>query len=323
MSRRTFPPDLDRLARDRAAHQGGFIRDDQLVELGATPGYIRSRRELGLFVRRRPHVFLIGAPPSAVADQAWEPVLSVGRDAAVTGALALSLDGIHVRGVAPKVRVITGTHVPPSTSRDIIQSTTFAGEPIRYAASGLPTTTIERAILELGTETRNKWHVVNACHEAAFKGQLDLALLHERIEVSSRRHGLVAVREGVELYEAGGAVTASDAERRFLELLIAMGVPRAKLNQWVRVHGVSFRVDALWSSIKACIEVDAPPHLRPPNRIDDQTRDRLLDHLGYVRLRIDAADLTLRRQALVTAIWDFLYAAAARAGVDLMSLERF
>ncbi|MEJ2503618.1 MAG: DUF559 domain-containing protein, partial [Gemmatimonadota bacterium] len=82
-------------------------------------------------------------------------------------------------------------------------------------------------------------------------GRVDPDRLRERIRRLGRRPGAARLRE-VAFGDGGAALTRSEAESRFLDLVRRSGLPQPDTN--VRVHGRE--VDFLWRGEGVVVEVD-------------------------------------------------------------------
>jgi very-short-patch-repair endonuclease len=61
----------------------------------------------------------------------------------------------------------------------------------------------------------------------------------------------------------------------------------------VKVEGIE--VDFHWPDRKLVIEIDGPPHLRPPSKVDDPARDAQLAAAGYTVLRCKSEKDAVRK----------------------------
>lgn len=123
-------------------------------------------------------------------------------------------------------------------------------------------------------------------HEAAFRGLLDVRGVERAISIHRNRRSNPTLVRAFELHRAGSAGTRSRLEDRFLRLLFAAGLPEPDVNIDVPVLDGAVRVDFSWRAARMCVELDAPGHDRPANRVDDPRRDERLRAAGFEVLRV-------------------------------------
>ena len=99
--------------------------------------------------------------------------------------------------------------------------------------------------------------------------------------------------------ETSPALTRSEAERRFLHLLRAAGIPPTDTN--VRLG--AYEVDFLWRSERLVVEVDGYAYHSTRAAFErDRRRDADLQALGYRVLRVTWRQLVEEREAVIACV---------------------
>ncbi len=274
----------------------------QLLDAGYSKRMVSDRVAQGLFERRGKGVLqLVGAEPS------WEQsllaaVMAAGPTAAASHRSASRLWGFrtvdHDIEVAVRFpRRVAANDATIHRSRDL--------EPDDVTeVNGIPTTTPERTICDLGlifpeTEVRRILH-----HAIATELVLprDLWMMRQRTSKQGRNGTGVLERVLNALPEDAG-VAESGLEVLFLEICERFGVPRPVPQLPVRVAGRNFRVDFAWPSARVFVEVDGFAfHSTPDQLAHDSTRQNLLVAQGWTPLRFTNKDLTEQPAATARSV---------------------
>jgi very-short-patch-repair endonuclease len=208
---------------------------------------VRQRRAQIRRVHRGVYTVNRGAEPELFRETA--ALLAYGEHAALShltairlwGLLALAPDEVHVTIVGRWGRARPGILVH--------RSHTLTRKQVTHVR-GLPVTTPERALLD-SAPLLTKYELGRAFDEAISLGVIshtkiaNLALRHRGHPGQGRLAALVEQRRLP-------AVTESEGERRFLELMRMAGLPMPRTQ--VRMHG--FRVDAYWPQARFAVEID-------------------------------------------------------------------
>jgi very-short-patch-repair endonuclease len=97
----------------------------------------------------------------------------------------------------------------------------------------------------------------------------------------ARGRRLGVLTKALELNARGSAGTRSALEDRFLELVLANGLPEPEVNVMVEGYEVDFLSDRL------VVEIDGPGHTRARARREDRERDARLRAAGHAVRRVD------------------------------------
>ena len=186
------------------------------------------------------------------------------------------------------------------------------GVPRRYARAeagqtidvrGVPVTTPERTVLDLGTEL-TAHQICHVIHELTFLRVLDLRLLEDALEQRRGGRGTAVVRKALRLYRAGSAGTRSFSEDHLLEGVHRtrrIGEPIVNNRNAVDIHGIE--PDFAWPDARLIVEVDgASGHDQPGKRAHDRQRDAALAAQGWLVIRFDAQRVRRDRAAVIREI---------------------
>ena len=154
-------------------------------------------------------------------------------------------------------------------------------------------TSVARTLVDLA-DVLTQRRLADAIHEAEVQRRFDLVEIQAVLDRVPGRTGEGRLRRVLAAYDAP-ALTRSEAERRFLDLCAANGLPRPETN----VSIARYEVDFLWRRADVAVEVDgaAAHHTRRAFHAD-RRRDRVLAAHGIHVLRITWRDLTREPRAL-------------------------
>jgi hypothetical protein len=121
----------------------------------------------------------------------------------------------------------------------------------RSIVDGIPVTSVARTLLDLASKLRAD-QLRRALARAEDLDLLDLDAIHAVIERSPGHRGARRLRHALAIYERP-AYTRSDFERRFVDCLVAAGLPRPATG-W---NEVGREIDVYWPELEFGIELDA------------------------------------------------------------------
>ncbi len=115
---------------------------------------------------------------------------------------------------------------------------------------GIPVTSLPRTLLDVAAEVRFDWleRMVERSEELEL---FDLGAVEDLLARTVGHHGHRRLREAIALYRPS-SFTRSGLERRFLELVMAAGLPQPRTN-YVE-HG--FELDVYWPEFRFAVELD-------------------------------------------------------------------
>jgi very-short-patch-repair endonuclease len=239
------------LVADVAREQRGHISYAQLRAVGLTANQVRTLQAHGTLHRVHYGVYQVGhtAPVPLGAETA--AMLAFGGRAVLSHLSALRLYCLLPpdQGAAIDATVAAGGSAYQRTGIQVHSSRTLTDRQIRSVA-GLPVTVPERALLD-STPLLTKRELGRALDEAitrrvvSYTKVADLVSRHQGHPGWGRLTSLIENRHFP-------TVTESEAEQRFLALMLDAGLPTPRTQ--VDLYG--FRVDAYWPEARFVVEID-------------------------------------------------------------------
>jgi very-short-patch-repair endonuclease len=160
---------------------------------------------------------------------------------------------------------------------------------------GIPVTSPARTLLDLAATT-NQRDLARVTEEAQVQRRVSTHSLNEQFSRYPTHRGTAALRHAI---RADPALTRSEAERIFLELIRAARLPAPEGN--VELRG--WEVDFIWPDRKLVVEIDGYAfHSSRSSFERDRRRDRELQAAGYRVLRFTWRELTEEREAVVATL---------------------
>jgi very-short-patch-repair endonuclease len=170
-------------------------------------------------------------------------------------------------------------------------------------------TTVPRTLLDLAAvipANQVEW----AVNEAEVLRLTDPLSLGDLVGRYPGRRGIRAVRAALANLTAGGHLTRSELESRFLELVRRTRLPRPETNADLFVGGRRFECDCVWHDEGLVVELDGrAAHATAAAFERDRARDRALQVAGWRVVRVTWRQLRDEPEALAT---DLRYMLARR-----------
>ncbi|HEX6236524.1 MAG TPA: type IV toxin-antitoxin system AbiEi family antitoxin domain-containing protein [Acidimicrobiales bacterium] len=235
--------DLDRRIASLTARQHGLVTRGQLRSGGASPAAVRTRTGAGRLHRVAEGVYRVGGAPVTWESEVLAAVLAGGPNAVASHRAAAALWGLDgCRPGRPEVTVPPGRRYRPATAR-VHQSTDL---PLitPVSRSGVPTTPIDRTLLDLGAVVPpTRLHL--ALDHALRSGLTSVDRVLGALARHARRgrRGVGPLRELVAAQLEQDAVPDSGFERLVAILLREVGLPRPTLQHPVTIGGSAYRID--------------------------------------------------------------------------------
>lgn len=300
---RVVDPGMDARIGEVARRQGGVVAHRQLRALGVSDSTIAWRTDRRRWVRLHRGVYSLGPGALTRIGQMHAARLAIGDDAVVGFHSAIELYRIVPDSRRP-IDVVVQRKVRPHPGIRAHQSRCVPPSHV-VVRRGLPTTILERALLDVSTRS-NVTRVAHLMHEGAYRRCFRVARMRRVLDQLPTHPGHAIAGLALQMHVEGSAGTRSELERRFLALLARAGIEPPQVNRHHVVGAVSLELDAAWPDRRCCVEIDGPGHLRARTRRDDAARDALLRAAGFRVLRVsavqidhDAEGLTARVRSLV------------------------
>lgn len=276
--------DRDGIAKVRVARlagrQWGLVSAAQLVALGIGRTTISRWTESGYLYRVHPRVYAVGHRAGGIEYELTAALLYAGPGAMLSHASAVWWLGLGDRRPA---RIDLSTPRRCCSLRGITVHGRRRCE--RTWHNGLPTTTVEQALLDFGAVAPMD-RVRHALAVADYKGVLELEAL--RAALGPGRPGSACLRKALRRHEPRLARTRSPLERLFLPLCESAGIPLPEVN--VYVEGIL--VDALWREAKLVVELDGRDNHSSWAQIqDNRSKELRLRLAGFDVIRYGTAQV--------------------------------
>lgn len=147
------------------------------------------------------------------------------------------------------IHVTTSTWRRPRPPIRLHQSLAIADQD-RALREGIPVTALPRTLLDLAAAVRFDW-LERMIERSEESGLFDLRAVEDLLARTKGHPGHGCLRQAILLYKPS-SFTRSQLEKRFLELCLAAGLPRPRMN-YVE-HG--FELDCYWPEYRFAVELD-------------------------------------------------------------------
>jgi very-short-patch-repair endonuclease len=178
-------------------------------------------------------------------------VLAVGPGALLSYYSAGWLWGLWSRSPKP-IHVTASVHRHHPTPKGLTRHRARNLEDAdRALVDGIPITSVARTLLDLAWKLRSD-QLRRVLARAEDLGLLDLEAIHAVIERNRGHHGARRLRYALAIYERP-IWARSDFERRFVDRLVAAGLPRPATG-W---NEIGHEIDVYWPERRFGVELDA------------------------------------------------------------------
>jgi very-short-patch-repair endonuclease len=279
-------PRVDERVAALAFGQAGVVSRRQLTALGIGAGAVEHRLVKGLLhhVPRHRGVFFVGHAAKGPRTMYWAAHLAIGPESVISHRSAAALHGVRASNSAYVELTVPG----PSRRRAAIRvhRTTWLPDADVTTIDGLPVTTLERTLLDVGAVVDLRG-VERAFDQAVVLGRVDMLELGRVLHEGAARPGAAKLRVVLARDAAGTTVTENGLE----ELLLAI-IRRAGLPEPICQHPVlTYRADFCWPRGRLVVEADGPSHDTPSGRAHDAHRDAELARAGWRVLRFPKREI--------------------------------
>lgn len=287
-----------------AAEQHGVVQRDQARRAGLTKAQIETQLRVGAWVRVDEGVFRSAAIPQTLESRLMAACLTGGEVVAASHRSAAELLGLP--GRSRSIVEITCCRWGRSHRKGIVVHESLALEEQDVTSvRGIPTTTVERTLLDLGA-VRGYLTVQMAFDRAVGAGMTTWTRTNDALMRLARsgRPGVTKLRAALRA-RANTAVPESEQETALLALLIANGLPEP-LPQYSIVDGSGAfiaRVDAAYPGSRIAIEYDSDLYHSDRNALarDNLRRNRLIA-AGWTVIAARPADIRSGGHDLTRAV---------------------
>jgi very-short-patch-repair endonuclease len=228
--------------RQLADRQEGHVTRWQLLELGATPSWVRDQVRRGYLIPVHAGVYAVGHVPRGARCRAMAAVLACGEGAAISHWSAAALWEVAewppaLEVTAPRRRARPGliTH----------RSKTLAAHDLRRL-HGIPVTSPLRTVLDLQPGITDN-RLVRLVNDLRTRKHLRATAFDELCMRSVRIYRLLG----------DSGLTESELEDVFRRFVTRHRLPMPDLNRWLRIGGRWRRLDAFYPNARLIIELDS------------------------------------------------------------------
>lgn len=301
--------EVERSIQELARKQHGVVTRAQLAEVGVRHGALRSRVRAGRFRRLHRGVYGVG-PVAAPQAREMAAVLAYRPRSYVSHGCALSLHGLVAPPApdAPIEVVVVGRRV---RARDGIRPRYVArfDDDETTTVAGIPTTALSRTLVDYAAVAGTR-----DVEAAVARAERERLITPDELNGLVRRYagvpGIVRLRT-VLLAAGGPALTRSEAEALFLELVRTERMPTPEVN--ARVAGCE--LDFYWPGERFAVEVDGYRwHASRPSFERDRRRSVALAAAGIQVVRLTWRQIADDRKETAAQLQRALALAGARRG---------
>jgi very-short-patch-repair endonuclease len=214
----------------------------------------------------------------------WAAHLAVGPESVISHRSAAALHGVR-----PTSSTYVELTVPGPTRRRAamrVHRTTWLPETDVTTIDGLPVTTLERTLLDLGAVVPLRG-VERAFDQAVVLRRLDMREIGRVLHEGPKRPGAARLRAVVAREAAGATLTENDLEELMLEIIRRAGLPEPVCQHPV----LGFTADFAWPAHRLIAEADGGTHDTPSGRRRDARRDVALQNAGWRVLRFPKREI--------------------------------
>jgi predicted transcriptional regulator of viral defense system len=288
-----------------ANRQHGVVSIRQLEQqLGFSHQAVERAAAAGRLHRLYRGVYAVGYRELSQRGECLAAVLAVGPGALLSYYSAGWLWGLRSGSPAPfeVTAFVPRHHRPPKGVKR--HRARNLGEEDRALVDGIPVTSVARTLLDLAWKLRSD-QLRRVLARAEDLKLLDLEAIRDVIERNRGHHGAKRLRFALATYERP-IWARSEFERRFVERLVAAGLPRPATG-W---NEVGHEIDVYWPDLRFGVELDSfATHGNREAFEADRERD-----LDFALARIE----TIR----VTELQFYRDPAAIVAGIEMLLARR-
>lgn len=232
-----------------AERQHGIVSIRQLTgPLGYSRSAVYRLVSAGHLHRVHPGVYAVGHTHLSTQGKCLAAVLTCGPEALLSHVSAAWLWDLTKTSPLP-ASVSTPLHRRSRPPIRIHEARSLAAAD-RALRDGIPVTSLSRTLLDLAASVRFDW-LEKMVEQSEERGLFDLRAVEDLLERTVGHHGHKRLRRAISLYQPS-SFTRSGLEKRWLELVLAAGLPQPRTN-YVE-HG--FELDCYWPEYRFAVELD-------------------------------------------------------------------
>ena len=298
--------DVDHRIDAIARVQDNVVTRTQVLGAGGTDKLIAVRLTRGLWQPLQAGVYLVGSAPPTWHQLLRAAVAAAGPAAQVSHRAALLRWGLDGLASGPVEITVPFGHL--AIPEGVVVHRSRRDEPTVFVG-GIPTTGVERTLLELGAVCSPI--VVEKAAASAFRlGRSTPAKVAAYLKTNAGkgRRGVTTLRRTMELYEDGGRPPGSGGEVTFLRELRLAGIETPVRQLTIDLPaGAKATVDFAWPQRRKALEfVGWWTHSDPRRQDDDTWREDDIRAVGWDLRRVAPWSLQHRPVELARSVLRFL-----------------
>ena len=275
---------MDRRLSILARKQHGLVTAAQLSEVGLSDSAVSKRVRAGRLHRIHRGVYAVGHRPVHQNAARQAAVLAIAGDAAISHLSAAIVWGL-VRdpgSYGQPIDVLTTRRMRAQPGIRVHFTRAFPLEDLTWTYA-IPHTTPLRTLIDIAP-LLSREALMRALRQAEVQWRLDTPSLVRRLRQDRGRRGAAAL---LAIAETGPAPTRSVLEDRALDLFLAAGLPRPRVNARLTIGERTYEVDFLFAERQLIVETDGDRfHGTPTARKLDAAKQAALEDAGYRVLRV-------------------------------------
>ena len=260
-----------------AARQFGYVKREQLLEIGLAPRTITKRIKTGNLIVEHAGVYALQYRRREPIARAAGSVLACGEGAVLSHESAAALWGMRRRWPDPPHVTVPGDRRRPTIA--VHRCPTLERRDIR-THRGIRCTSPARTALDIAPGLTPK-ALAAAIEEARLAGFVKRAAVLEIADRLAHHRGATRLRQAIG--DLAEAPTKSEFERAFLSLVKRYGLPAPRVNRLIAGH----EADIVFEHERVIVELDGyQTHGTRRSFESDRERDAATLAAGYVTIRI-------------------------------------
>lgn len=259
------------------------LQRSQLTAIGVGASVIARLLRLGWLSRYAQGVYIVGTGALTPMGRMRAAAVACGSGGLATADSTLHLYGILDREPRSVTVLTTSKHDAVHGAR-FVRTTSIAAED-RTSHRNVPSTTVERALVELSAST-NPLRLLKFMRRAQYLRKLDVDRLERTIARLRNRGTCTNIIRALTYFRLGDGGADSALEERMHAFLLRWGFRDPRTN--IHVTGLlrHERADFVWLDARVIVEIDGPHHLDPDVRREDMRRDAALGAAGFNVVRV-------------------------------------
>jgi very-short-patch-repair endonuclease len=290
---------MDLPLADLATYQHGVISAGQLRKRGYSKRLVMQECRRGRLHYVHRGVYAVGHRRLTWYSHCWAAVLAAEPDeGAPWRAVASHFSAAYLWGLLrwrPDVMHVTAPTRRRAKRRFVVHFSSILAEEDRAIREGFPVTAVPRTLLDLAIRARPA-QLEGYLERAEERELLDVRAVEDVLSRAGGHCGRGPLSRVIAIYSPDPVFTRSKFERRFRQLVKAVGLPVPSMN----FNVAEFELDAYWPDLRFAVELDLfETHGSRAAFERDRRRQEELKLLGIEMIRITAPRLKREPEAVL------------------------